>query len=256
MRSRISGFFTALFIVITAIYPACGKSQEDAGSSNGKPGQVLEKKNPGDPFLSERESMVSFQIEQRGIHNRRVLDAMRIVPRHEFVPGGMENEAYYDSPVPIGYGQTISQPYIVALMTDLLSPGRNSKVLEVGTGSGYQAAILSLLAGEVYSVEIIKELHDTASATLKRTGYGKVRTASRDGYYGWPEHAPFDCIIVTCASEFIPPPLIQQLKNGGRMCIPVGPPFKVQHLVLVSKSTSGDISVEMITQVRFVPLVH
>lgn len=200
--------------------------------------------------------MVRSQLEARGIKNRSVLEAMSSVPRHEFVPEQYRGESYSDGPLPIGFGQTISQPYVVALMTELLELDKKSKVLEVGTGSGYQAAVLSRIAGEVYSVEIVKELRDMSSGVLKRSGYANVRTLYGDGYYGWARHAPYDAIIVTCASEFIPPPLILQLKNGGRMCIPVGPPFKVQHLLLIKKSESGDIRAEVITEVRFVPLVR
>lgn len=235
---------------------ACGEPppsiehEEKAEPSSGA------KKIKTDPFAYQRMDMVSSQLQFRGIRNDPVLHAMRTVPRHEFVPERYRDDAYMDGPLPIGFGQTISQPYIVALMTELLNVKSDSKVLEVGTGSGYQAAVLSRIVKEVYSVEIVKELSRISAETLKRTGCTNVQTLHADGYYGWQQHAPYDAIIVTCASEFIPPPLISQLKNGGRMCIPVGPPFKVQHLLLVKKSASGEISVEIITEVRFVPLVR
>lgn len=209
-----------------------------------------------DKYISSRTEMVAWQIKARGIKDVKVLDAMMKVPRHEFVPGDLKPAAYNDSPLPIGYGQTISQPYIVALMTELLSPGKNSRVLEVGTGSGYQAAVLAEIVKEVYTIEIVKGLHDKSDSVLKSLGYKNIKTRNSDGYFGWKEHGPFDAIIVTCASEFIPPPLISQLKTGGVMCIPVGPPFKVQHLLLVKKLKSGGVETTVITSVRFVPLVR
>jgi protein-L-isoaspartate(D-aspartate) O-methyltransferase len=209
-----------------------------------------------DKFRSYRTEMVNWQIKARGIKDGKVLDAMLKVPRHEFVPDYLKYSAYNDNPLPIGYGQTISQPYIVALMTELLSLNKNSRVLEVGTGSGYQAAVLAEIAKEVYTVEIVKGLHGNSDRVLKSLGYKNIKTMNSDGYFGWKEHAPFDAIIVTCASEFIPPPLISQLRAGGVMCIPVGPPFKVQHLLLVKKLKSGEVETTVVTSVRFVPLVR
>ena len=209
-----------------------------------------------DKYGSQRNEMVVLQLQSRGISDGKVLEAMKKVPRHEFVPDNYKDDAYADTPLPIGFGQTISQPYIVALMTELLEIDENSKVLEVGTGSGYQAAVLSHITKKVYTVEIVKGLYERSGGSLKRAGCTGVMTLRGDGYYGWEEHGPYDAIIVTCASEFIPPPLIRQLKNGGRMCIPVGPPFKVQHLLLVRKNEAGEVMVEMITSVRFVPLVR
>lgn len=242
-----------LFSLLAAA--SCGKPppQEE---SPGKAAVTDKRLTVRDIYTSQRIEMVSSQIESRGIIDEKVLAAMRSVPRHEFVPERYREDAYSDSPLPIGYGQTISQPYVVALMTELLRAGKNSRVLEVGTGSGYQAAVLSRIAGEVYSVEIVKELREISSGALRRTGCSNVKTMHGDGYSGWPEYGPYDAIIVTCASELIPPPLIRQLKNGGRMCIPVGPPFKVQHLLLVKKSAAGELNVEIITEVRFVPLVR
>jgi protein-L-isoaspartate(D-aspartate) O-methyltransferase len=207
-------------------------------------------------YEEAREKMVKQQIEARGIGNKRVLAAMREVPRHLFVPPEERTRAYGDYPLPIGFGQTISQPYIVALMTELLNLRKESRVLEVGTGSGYQAAILSEIVDEIYTVEIIPQLASRAERTLRELGYRHVHVANLDGYNGWKEHAPFDAIIVTAAAEFVPPPLIAQLKVGGLMCIPVGPPFSVQNLFLVKKKGEKEIETKVITQVAFVPLVH
>ena len=183
-----------------------------------------------------------------------VLQVMNDVPRHEFVPEDVRGEAYQDRPLPIGYGQTISQPFIVGLMTDLLDLEDGDKVLEVGTGSGYQAAVLSPLADQVYSIEIVPELGATAEQALERVGYANVETKVGDGYYGWPEHAPFDAIVVTAAANHIPPPLIEQLKPGGHMIIPVGSAFFSQQLVLVEKKEDGKITTRQLLPVRFVPL--
>lgn len=183
-----------------------------------------------------------------------VIRAMSTVPRHEFVPVWQRINAYENRPLPIGHGQTISQPYIVALMTDLLSVKPGSKVLEVGTGSGYQAAILAELVDKVYTIEIIEKLADRAGNVLKQRGYNNVQNRTGDGYYGWQEHAPFDAIVVTAASGHIPPPLIRQLKPGGRMVIPVGSRFMVQQLVLLEKNNEGKVSTRQILPVRFVPL--
>ncbi len=210
---------------------------------------------PGDPYLQSRRDMVRFQIRDRGISDPGVLRAMETVPRHEFVPESEKKHAYEDRPLPVGYGQTISQPYIVALMTELLKVGKESKVLEIGTGSGYQAAVLAEIVREVYTVEIVPQLFERAGQVLSGMKYGNVRTLNADGYFGWAGHGPYDAVIVTCAVDFIPPPLIEQLAMGGRMCIPVGPPFKVQHLVLVKKEKTG-IETEVIASVRFVPLVR
>jgi len=180
---------------------------------------------------------------------------MEAVPRHLFVPEEYQDRAYDDGPLPIGYGQTISQPYIVAYMTELLNVGPDDVVLEIGTGSGYQAAVLSRIVKKVYTVEIIEELGLAAKERLKALNYDNVEVKIGDGYYGWEEHAPYDGIIVTAASEYIPPPLIQQLKDKGRMIIPVGSPFSVQNLMLVEKS--GDkIKTKSLIPVRFVPLTR
>jgi protein-L-isoaspartate(D-aspartate) O-methyltransferase len=205
-------------------------------------------------FASMREEMVKSQIARRGVADHAVLRAMNTVPRHRFVPKEMLDEAYDDTPLPIGYGQTISQPYIVAYMTEIVRADKESTVLEIGTGSGYQAAVLSAVAGKVYTIEIIPHLAKTAARRLEELGYKNVTVRHADGYYGWEEHAPFDAIIVTAAAGHIPPPLIKQLKPGGRMVIPVGGPFMVQSLVLVEKDRAGKITTRNLMAVRFVPL--
>lgn len=184
----------------------------------------------------------------------RVLEAMSQVPRHEFVPEPLRGRAYDNRPLPIGHGQTISQPYIVAIMTDLLRLQADDVVFELGTGSGYQAAVLADLVKHVYSVEIIADLGQRAEQTLSRLGYSNVSTRVGDGYHGWAEHAPFDAIIVTAAGDHIPPPLVQQLKPGGRMIMPVGSPFLTQQLVLIEKQPNGTIHTRALLPVRFVPL--
>jgi len=199
-----------------------------------------------------REAMVNRQIEQRGVTNAYVLAAMRSVPRHEFVPERLRASSYEDHPLPIGLGQTISQPFIVAAMTDALSLKPTDKVLEIGTGSGYQAAVLAELVSNVYSIEIVAELADRAKATLSHLHYTNVIVKTGDGYAGWPEHAPFDAIIVTCAPDAIPKPLTDQLAEGGRIVIPVGGSFG-QELVRVTKH-GGKLVQERLMGVVFVPM--
>lgn len=209
---------------------------------------------------SEMVDLVQNQIKETADYhgqkklNPRVLEAMSKVPRHEFVPEEYRPYAYDNRPLPIGHGQTISQPYIVAIMTDLLNLEPNAKVLEIGTGSAYQAAVLAEVAADVYTIEIIEALAKEAQQRLKRLGYTKVHTRSGDGYYGWEEAAPFDGIVVTAAASHIPPPLVKQLKPGGRMIIPVGDRFNVQQLVLVEKDRSGKIITRQLLPVAFVPL--
>lgn len=183
-----------------------------------------------------------------------VMDAMRKVKRHEFVPPDQQRYAYQNRPLPIGYGQTISQPYIVAVMTDLLDLSPDHVVLEVGTGSGYQAAVLAEYVTKVYTIEIIEQLGKSARERLQRLGYENVEVRLGDGYYGWQEHAPFDAIVVTAAGNHIPPPLLDQLKPGGKMVIPVGSPFMTQQLMLVEKTQEGGITTRQILPVAFVPL--
>lgn len=202
-----------------------------------------------------REEMVKNQIEGigRDIRDKKVLAAMRSVPRHEFVPESQREEAYADTALPIGHGQTISQPYIVAFMTEKLQAGPEDRVLEIGTGSGYQAAILAKIVKEVYTIEIVEPLGKQAAADLKRLGFTNVKTRIGDGYAGWPDAAPFDSVIVTCAPDKIPKPLVDQLKEGGRMIIPVGPERGRQNLYLMQK-TDGKVTPVAILPVRFVPM--
>lgn len=193
---------------------------------------------------------------RKAIEDARVLDAIREVPRHEFVREADRDRAYEDVPLDIGYGQTISQPYIVALMTQLLEVDENDKVLEVGTGSGYQAAVLSELVDEVYTLEVVEPLAEQADKRLEYLDFENVYVQQDDGYFGWQEHAPFDAIIVTAAASHIPPPLLEQLKPGARMVIPVGAPLQTQTLLLVEKSEEGAIRQESILPVRFVPFTR
>jgi protein-L-isoaspartate(D-aspartate) O-methyltransferase len=214
---------------------------------------------PGDPpqdsLTRARLAMVAGQIAARGVKDPRVLDAMRAVPRHEFVPATVREDAYADSPLPIGHGQTISQPYIVALMTELARPSPADRVLEVGTGSGYQAAVLSPLVARVFSIELVDPLAQSAASTLRRLGYGNVTVRSGDGYLGWPDEAPFDIIIVTAAPEEVPAALVAQLKPGGRLIVPVGRVYDVQDLQLIEKDATGRVSTRSVIPVRFVPMV-
>jgi len=202
---------------------------------------------------SVRERMVEKQIRKRGIKNPAVLKAMATVPRHYFVPEGLKSQAYADHPVPIGEGQTISQPYIVALMTESLGLKSTDKVLEIGTGSGYQAAILTEVSGQVFTIEIKENLHKKATGLFKILKYDNIQTRFGDGYFGWEEEAPFDCIMITAAVDHIPPPLLSQLKDGGKLILPLGSPFNYQNLVLVTKK-DNDYTVRQIIGVIFVPM--
>jgi protein-L-isoaspartate(D-aspartate) O-methyltransferase len=216
-----------------------------------------------DPYEAER-MMLLREIEQdvrdtavylnRRALDERVMHALATVPRHEFVPSDDRRFAYENRPLPIGHGQTISQPYIVAIMSDLVEPRPGCRALEIGTGSGYQAAILSQVCEKVYTVEIIEALGNAARERLARLGYGNVEVRLGDGYYGWEEHAPFDAIVVTAVASHVPPPLLRQLKPGGRMILPIGTRFTAQELVLVTKGADGAITTRQILPVRFVPL--
>jgi protein-L-isoaspartate(D-aspartate) O-methyltransferase len=211
-----------------------------------------------DPYATRREAMVREQIAARGIRSEAVLRAMRTVPRERFVPEAFRAEAYADHPLPIGEGQTISQPYVVAWMTELSAVRAGDRVLEVGTGSGYQAAVLAELGAEVWTIEIVEPLARRAAQVLGQLGYtvergGRVRTRVGDGYAGWPEAAPFDAILLTAAPEQVPEPLLAQLAVGGRLVAPVGPPSAVQELVVVTRTATGETR-ERVGAVRFVPM--
>jgi protein-L-isoaspartate(D-aspartate) O-methyltransferase len=223
------------------------------------PGAMLS----ADEYAQERQDLVeeivqavrdtSLYLDKEAL-DPRVMKAIATVPRHTFVPPAYRSLAYTNRPLPIGHGQTISQPYIVALMTDLIKPQAGDRVLEIGTGSGYQAAILAELTGHVYSIEIIEALGKEAGERLTRQGHDNVTLRIGDGYYGWEEHAPFDAIVVTAAASHIPPPLVKQLKPGGVMIVPIGSRFLTQQLVLVSKEADGQVVTRQILPVRFVPL--
>ena len=206
-------------------------------------------------YASQREQMVVKQMQARDIRHTATLEAMRKVPRHLFVPASQRKVAYGDHPIPIGYGQTISQPYIVAYMTQAIAPKPGDVILEIGTGSGYQAAVLAEIGVQVYTIEIVGELAEAAKGRLAQLSYGNIQVLHGDGYFGWKEHAPFDAIIVTAASEFIPRPLLDQLKDDGKMIIPVGSPFYVQQLMLVEKK-NGKTKTKSLLPVRFVPFTR
>lgn len=247
------GVFFVLFILFCL---ACGKENSDVElKSERREGRGSDTSEELDHYVGVRERMVNRQIAPRGVKNQKVLAAMRKVPRHKFVPEVQIPNAYEDRPLPIGHGQTISQPYIVAKMTELLGPNEKMKALEVGTGSGYQAAILAEIVNEVFSIEIIKELGKSAQKRLKKLAYENIEVKVADGYYGWQEHAPFDIIIITCAVDHIPPPLMKQLRPGGKLVIPIGSPFTVQDLILAKKSEKGEFTTEHIFPVRFVPML-
>jgi protein-L-isoaspartate(D-aspartate) O-methyltransferase len=231
--------FPGPVLVLSLLFSNCSRAAETEAS-----------------FQIARLQMVQEQIAARGVTNRLVLAAMRTVPRHQFVPESQQRFAYRDHPLPIGHDQTISQPYIVAFMTELLAlkPGQN--VLEIGTGSGYQAAILAAITTNVYTIEIVRPLYEEAKARLTAQGMDAARIRLGDGYQGWKEHAPFDAIIVTAAPDHIPKPLIDQLKPGGRMVIPVGPVYSIQELQVIEKTASGEIRKRSVAPVRFVPLTR
>jgi protein-L-isoaspartate(D-aspartate) O-methyltransferase len=241
----------ALLTACTAVTPA-GLPNTPSPTSGSPPTPLSQGDGAG--FAIQRERMVIETIERRGVSNEDVLNAMRAVPRHLFVPEAEQTRAYGDYPLPIGYGQTISQPYIVALMTELLELEEGSKVLEIGTGSGYQAAVLAHLSSiEVYTLEIIPELAESAHERLGNLGYAHVHCKQADGYFGWPEHAPFDAIIVTAAPDHVPQPLADQLAEGGKMVIPVGPPGGYQTLWKFVKQPDGELQAFNMGGVAFVP---
>jgi len=202
----------------------------------------------------ERQDMVDGQIAIRGVNSDKVLEAMRNVPRHLFVPDGQRSNAYKDRPLPIGHGQTISQPYIVAYMTEILNLSPDDTVLEIGTGSGYQSAVLSEITPHVYTIEIIEALGKQAKERYEKLSYDSINVKIADGYFGWEQYAPFDAIIVTAAAGHVPPPLLKQLKPEGVMVIPVGSPYLTQTLMKVTKSASGKMRTQNLMPVRFVPM--
>jgi protein-L-isoaspartate(D-aspartate) O-methyltransferase len=232
-----------VFVLILAEALSCRPTSQE--------GVVVGKKNDSDPEFNQRQSMVDDQIKARGVKDERVLQAMRTVRRHQFVPDEFQEVAYGDEPLPIGHDQTISQPYIVAFMTEALNLKGAEKVLEIGTGSGYQAAVLAEVTKDVYTIEIVESLAIQARQTLVREGYGHVQCRCGDGYDGWPEAAPFDAIIITAAPSHVPEKLLDQLKEGGRMVVPVG--TWSQELVRFTKR-NGQIREERLIPVRFVPM--
>ncbi|MBS1258207.1 MAG: Protein-L-isoaspartate O-methyltransferase [Candidatus Scalindua arabica] len=246
--------FILIIIVLACVFysyrPFMNFKEKDS-MADGKDTEFTEEN-----YARERKKMVEQQIIARGVKDKKVLDAMESVCRHLFVPEGYRIYSYYDQPLPIGLGQTISQPYIVALMTEMLDVDNDDIVLEIGTGSGYQAAVLSTIAREVYTIEIIEKLGLLADERLKRLGYDNVNFKISDGSLGWPDKGPFDAIIVTAAAEKIPDPLIEQLKPGGRMVIPVNNSSYSQDLLIVEKDKAGNIDTKKTIPVRFVPLVE
>ena len=245
-RFESSAALAALVLILSAC--AGAPAQPQAPSPPSTP-------EAEDPYRDRRLAMVREQIEARGVRDARVLQAMRTVPRHEFVPTQFLNDAYADHPLPIGEGQTISQPYIVAFMSELLDLDETHKVLEIGTGRGYQAAVLSLLAERVFSIEIVEPLGLGARQRLRRLGYANVEVSIGDGYLGLPDEAPFDRIILTAAPIELPQTLVDQLKPGGRMVAPVGPVYGNQELIVVTKDAGGGVRRRSVLPVRFVPMV-
>jgi len=238
----------AALCAVSVLMLACSSETTSDVSPSDRPRPGFEER------AEERLRMVATQVQDRGVTDPAVLNALRNVPRHRFVPANLEQGAYADRPLPIGHGQTISQPYIVGLMTELLKVDAGDRVLEIGTGSGYQAAVLWEITPVVFTVEIIEALSTEATDRFAALGYSAIQTRTGDGYFGWEEEAPFDAIIVTCAAGHVPPPLLEQLKPGGRMVIPVGPVYDVQYLVVVSKDEDGVVRSERLLPVRFVPM--
>ena len=237
MKTR--GFQLVILLLLFCIpVQMCGKNKEET------------------VYRNDRKILIKNHIVGAGIRDAETIRSMQTVPREKFVPPELRKHAYANQPLPIGYGQTISQPYIVALMTELLSVDADDRVLEIGTGSGYQAAILAVIVNEVFTIEIIEPLGNAASKRLQELGYENIYTRTGDGYYGWEEYAPFDAIIVTAAADHIPPPLLKQLRPGGRMCIPVGQPYYPQVLKLVTKNGEGEYTVRDIIPVQFVPFTR
>lgn len=231
-----------------------GRSNETAEAEPAPPARPDHSHRAFKERVEARERMVVGQIQRRDVKDPNVLKAMRTVPRHAFVPVGQEAYAYHDYPLPIGEGQTISQPYIVAFMTEALGLDPNSRVLEIGTGSGYQAAVCAEIAREVYTIEIVEPLAKSAAERLKTLGYPNVFVRAGDGFYGWPQKGPFDAIIGTAAAKRVPPALLGQLEEGGRMILPVGSAFGFQYLILMTKDADGTVHRRRVMPVRFVPM--
>ena len=255
MKNRLiyPGFLTVL-IILPFLFGGCQSSEPDQEPEiQAATTSESDLEDPNGSRLAERERMVEIQIISRGVNDPAVLAAMKTVPRHEFVPDNFVSQAYRDHPLPIGYGQTISQPFIVALMTEALNLKKGDRVLEIGTGSGYQAAILAALDTQVYTIEIIPELAQEAKDRLINLGYTNIEVLNADGYFGWEDQAPFDAVIVTAAPDHLPQPLIQQLAEGGRMIIPIGPVGAVQTLWLF-ESSGGELKAINLGPVSFVPL--
>lgn len=259
-------FMLILFGSFEGPGPTVASEDKKEGNIKEQPEQKQEDPNDEKPLppdhnhpafsqrVEERAQMVIWQIKARDVNDPNVLKAMRIVPRHAFVRPGEQRYAYADYPLPIGYNQTISQPYIVAFMTEALQLDPNDKVLEIGTGSGYQAAVCAEIAREVYTIEIVEGLAKSSKKLLRELGYRNVFVRAGDGYFGWPEKAPFDAIIGTAAAGRVPPPLIEQLKPGGRMILPVEGRFGFQYLVLINKDDKGNLHEKNVMPVRFVPM--
>lgn len=255
-----------IVVVIFTLIPADGgATEEPRPPAQSQESQTTVRDRPQAPasveYVKERDDLVTRTIERpwdgrTRVKSKAVIEAMRAVPRHAFIPQGGRGRAYVDSPLPIGHGQTISQPYIVALMTELLELTPETKVLEIGTGSGYQAAVLAHLTPHVFSVEIIEPLAKRSTEALREQGYTEVKTRRADGYFGWPQHAPYEAIIVTCAAGHLPTPLWEQLTPGGRIVIPIGGPHEVQRLIVVSKTQEGKRRSRTVLPVRFVPMTR
>ena len=254
---RPAGPWAVLLFTLPLLVSACAPAPA-AQPAERSPKDFAERLEERAALVERIEREVALTRRQTGREelDSEVLEAMRTVPRHEFVPERLEPHAYLNRPLPIGHGQTISQPYIVALMTDLAEVDGDDRVLEVGTGSAYQAAVLAEIVDAVYTLEIVPELAASAEERLERLGYDNVHARHGDGYHGWPEHAPFDAIVVTAAASHVPPPLVEQLRPGGKMVIPVGSPFATQQLMVVEKTEEGKVRNRQVLPVASVPLTR
>lgn len=245
-----------LFVVLIFFTAGCAQQPAVLTATDMPPATTAPSRLAEDPYEERREALVQSGVIGYGVSDTAVIEAMRTVPRHEFVPQEYQSQAYANHPLPIGYGQTISQPYIVALMSEAAEVQPDDVVLEVGTGSGYQAAVLAQLADQVYTMEIIDALAERAASDFERLGYGNISVDHADGYFGWEEYAPFDAIVVTAAPDHVPQPLVQQLKIGGNLIIPVGPVGGVQTLWRINRLSETEVRTENLGAVRFVPLTR